>query len=94
MTGLVDRVALSRELADLADRFLLEATLWHEPGARAECERVGRHLAQLSRGALWADQLTTLDEYARAADLLIRNVEGTRRFFKIVLTPPRIRRSE
>lgn len=85
----IDRIALSRELAELADRFLLEATMWALPDAKRECERVGRHLAQLSRSALWSGtQVTTLEEYARAADILIRNIEGTRRFFRTVLTPP------
>lgn len=83
-----DRLALSHELAQLADRFMLEAALWRDPEAKRELERTARHLAELSRGTLWTSDLPKLEQYARAGDLLIRNVEGVRRFFRIILTPP------
>ncbi|MBD3941965.1 hypothetical protein IF188_09685 [Microbacterium sp. NEAU-LLC] len=94
MTGVdVDRLALSHELASLAERFAIEATLWREPSAREECERTARHLAELSRLAIWSSSnIETLTAYADAARLLAGHIEGTRRFFKIILTPPNINR--
>lgn len=83
-----DRIALSRELADLAGRFMTEATVWKLPEARDECERTARHLAELSRAALTDADPVKLAHYATAAHLLANHLEGTRRFFKIILTPP------
>lgn len=96
MTGLdVDRVALSNELAELAEKFAAEAQLWKLPEAQAECERTARHLAELARVALWQQSnIETLTAYADAARLLAAHIEGTRRFFKIILTPPRVHRPE
>lgn len=84
----VDRLALSAELANLAERFMIEATLWRLPEAREECERTAAHLMELSRLALWhRSNIDTLTAYADAARLLVAHIEGTRRFFKIILTP-------
>jgi len=89
----VDRLALSSELANLAERFTIEASLWREPSAREECERTARHLMELSRVALWSQSnIETLTGYADAARLLAGHIEGTRRFFKIILTPPNLSR--
>lgn len=87
----VDRVALSRQLGELAERFAVEATLWKLPEAQQECMRTARHLGELSRQALWQQSdLERLAGWADAAQLLAAHIEGTRRFFKIILTPPRV----
>lgn len=87
----IDRIAVSNELFEISERFMLEATLWSEPGCRVELERVARHLSVIARRTLTAGDIEVADAYARSADLLMRNIEGTRRFFRTVLTPPSVR---
>lgn len=87
-----DRVALSAELSCISERFAIEASLWAVPGATAECERVARYLAQLSRTVLTGGDPAIIDAYAEASRLLIDNIVGVRRFFQTITTEPRVRR--
>lgn len=84
----IDRLALSNELLALADRFALESTLWREPGCRDQLATDARLLATLGRAVLATADPDVARAYAEGATRVIRNVEGTRRFFQTVLTPP------
>lgn len=87
-----DRIALSHELSNLAERFAIEASMWAMAEAKSECERVARYLAQLSRSAITTGDIQTIDAYAEAARILVANVEGVRRFFQCINTQPSVRR--
>lgn len=88
--GLTDRIALGNELASLSERFADEATKWALPEAKEALMHSARLLADQSRAALHADRLDVLQAYADAAVILVTNVVGTRRFFQVILTPPRM----
>lgn len=85
----IDRIALSSELLTLADRFAIESTLWADAGCRAQLEHDARLLATIGRAVLGTADLLKAQAFAHAATTIIANVEGTRRFFGSVLTPPR-----
>lgn len=86
--GLTDRIALSHHLAELAEHFAQEASLWKLPEAQEALMHSARLLADQARAALHNDTLDVLHAYADAATILIENVIGTRRFFHVILTPP------
>lgn len=86
----IDRLALGQELLTIAENFHAEAQLWRDPDAKAECQRVANHLAELSRHVLRGNaDLDKADAYARAGAAIYGNVVGTRRFFTSIvrLTP-------
>jgi len=87
----IDRIALSAQLGELASRYTIEATLWADEDAHRNLERTARTLAELSRQALHTVDLGVGYAYADAADVLIRQVEGARRFLQTIDTPPSIR---
>lgn len=87
-----DRIALSSELACLAERFAIEATLWALPEAKSECQRVAGYLATLGRNVLTSGDVEIVSAYAEASRLLIDNVVGVRRFFQTINTQPKVRR--
>lgn len=86
-----DRVSLSNELLSLAETFAIEATLW-ATGCKAELERNARLLATIGRSVLTTGDIEKADAFARAGRTIIGNVQGTRRFFGTVLTPPTVNR--
>ena len=88
-----ERVALSNELSNLAERFAIEATLWALPEAKAECDRVARYLAQLARAALSNGNVEVINAYAEASRVLIDHIVGVRRFFHVIGTHPKVGRS-
>ena len=87
-----DRIAVSSELFDLADRFAVEATMWAEASSKANLARGARHLAQLARGVLTVGDIEVARAYADAGRTLMGNIEGARRFLLCLDTPPMIRR--
>lgn len=88
-----ERIALSNELSNLAERFAIEATLWALPEAKAECARVARYLAQLARAALSSNgNVEVINAYAEASRVLIDHVVGVRRFFHAVGMHPKVHR--
>lgn len=85
-----DHLALSQELLTIAENFAMEAQLWKEPNAKAECMRVANHLADLARHVVRGNaDLDKADAFARAGAAIYLNVVGTRRFFTSIihLTP-------
>lgn len=89
----IDRIAESHRLLELAETFLLEATLWPDPAAAGELQRTAKHLSDLGRGVL--REVTTVEvaeAYADAAGVILRNVQGARRFFDCILAPLRVPR--
>ncbi|MEV8265953.1 hypothetical protein AB0P00_17585 [Microbacterium sp. NPDC077057] len=85
----VDRIALSNQLYELAESFLLEAQLWTDTDAQHGCARSGRQLAEVARQLLSGRaDYTKAQAFAEAATLIYRNVSGCRRFFTSILTPP------
>jgi hypothetical protein len=79
--GLSERVALSRQLSDLAERCAIESTLWDDPDVVAELTRTGWVLSTLGRAALDADadQAAILTAYTAAGRMTLGQIEGTRR---------------
>lgn len=89
MTALdIDRVSTSNHLHELAESFALEATMWAEPRSKNELLRTARRLADIARAVVTSADLDKARAYADAATMILRNVQGTRRFFQTVLTPP------
>lgn len=86
---LTDRIALSNQLYELAEGFMLEATLWKSSNARLNCARSGRQLAEVARQLLSGRaNYAKAQAFAEAASLILRNVIATRRFFTSVLAEP------
>lgn len=84
-----DRIALANGLYELAESFLLEATLWKDDDAMELLARTGRKLAEVARAVpSGAADYPKANAYAEAADLILKNVTACRRFFTSVLTPP------
>ncbi|PCE13998.1 hypothetical protein AUC47_04945 [Microbacterium sp. SZ1] len=88
---LIDRVALSNSLYELAESFALEATLWTVGSPmRAELERSARLLAELARHVL-----TGRADHAKAEAFLdggqtrLAEAQSIRRFRDTLNTPPR-----
>ena len=88
-----DRIALSSELLSLAEAFAIEASMWAE-GCREELRRNSQQLATLGRAVLATSDLQQADAFARAARRILGNVQGTRRFFGVILTPPNVKRKD
>lgn len=81
-----DRIAESHRLLELSETFLIEATLWGDPNAAHELQRIAQYLTLLGRSVL--REGTTVEvasAYADAAHEILRNVQGARRFFSTVL---------
>ncbi|TFV82031.1 hypothetical protein E4V99_13945 [Microbacterium sp. dk485] len=90
----IERIATSNVLFEMADRFATESTLWAERDAVRNLTRTARHLSQLARQTLTGGDPDIATAYADAADLLIRNIEGARRFLHCLDTPPIVRRPQ
>lgn len=86
-----DRIALSNELLSLAEGFAIEATLW-AGDCKTELVRNARKLATIGRAVLGTADLTKADAFARAGHIILGNVQGTRRFFGVILTEPNVQR--
>lgn len=83
-----DRIALANHLYELAESFLLEATLWKDDEAKVNLARTGRKLAEVARALpSGAADYPKSNAYAEAADFILKNVIACRRFFTTVLTP-------
>lgn len=86
-----ENVNLSEELHTLAERYVLEATMWHEPACKEQLERSARYLAELARGAVVGRvEKSVAEAYAKAGDEILMQVQGARRFFIAVTTLPKV----
>lgn len=84
-----DRIALSNQLYELAESFLLEAQQWTSTDAQQQCARSGRTTAEIARQLLAGRaDFAKATAYAEAAQLILANVTACRRFFTSMLTPP------
>ncbi|KNY06858.1 hypothetical protein [Microbacterium sp. GCS4] len=84
-----DRIALSNELYELAESFLLEAQQWTSTDAQQQCARSGRTTAEIARQLLSGRaDYAKATAYAEAGRLILANVVACRRFFTSMLTPP------
>ncbi|MEV4738528.1 MULTISPECIES: hypothetical protein [unclassified Microbacterium] len=84
-----DRIALSNQLYELAESFLLEAQLWTSTDAQQQCARSGRTIAEIARQLLAGRaDFAKATAYADASKLILDNVIACRRFFTSMLTPP------
>lgn len=81
-----ERINLSQRLTILADRFTIEATLWHRAEQHAACISTARELDSMARRVLGSVDLDTAEGFHDAAELLYRQVEGTRRLFTAYLS--------
>lgn len=90
-----DSLASANALLELAASFEQEATMWREPGAKAELGRTARHLAEIARHLIRGQaDVEKADAFFEAGRIVLGNVQGARRFFQVILTPPRVRSRE
>lgn len=91
--SLTDTIALAHELFTLAEQFEDEAHRWADPECRAELLRAQQQLLSTGRRVI----RRAVDDvqgaaFAHAARIILGNVQGARRFFTVLDTPPRVRR--
>jgi hypothetical protein len=87
---IVDRVALSNALFEIAESFVQEATLWPlMPSARDEFNRTARKLAEIARGVLggYAD-FAKAEAFHDAGLIQLGRAMAARRFVTAFETPP------
>jgi hypothetical protein len=88
----VDRLALSCELLTLGETYAIEATMWRDDECKAQLLRMARQFAEIGRQVIGTSDIAVADAYAREGHRVLGNVQGTRRLFKSLSTPPRVRR--
>lgn len=86
----IDRIAVAHLLLELAESFTLEATLWPHAGCKADLERGAAQLATLGRLTLRDTDIDKAEAFAQAGTLVLRNIQGARRFLRSMFTPPHV----
>lgn len=88
MTLDMDRLALSNELLSLGETFAIEATMWRDPECKAHLMRMARQFTEIGRQVIGTSDIDVADAYAHEGRRVLGNVQGTRRLFKHLTTPP------
>ena len=81
------RIAHRTSINTRAVTYTPDAHHW-AAGCRDELRRNAQQLATAGRAVLGTTDLAQADAFARAARRILGNVQGTRRFFGVILTPP------
>ena len=92
MTVDMDRLALSHELLTLGETFAIEATMWRDDDCKTQLLRMARQFAEIGRQVIGTSEIAVADAYAQEGRRVLGNVQATRRLFKSLNTPPRVRR--